>query len=343
MMNKSPLFFFLILFVLAGNCRQVSGQEYGLLWYNVENLFDTRNDSLIQDDEFTPSGDRHWTAERLQVKLQNTAKAIAGVSGWKLPAVIGLCEVENGFLLDSLVQEIPLKPASYRIIHKNSPDHRGIDVALLYNSRQFFPLTYRYFPLREEDGSVMDTREILWVKGVIGADTLHLFMNHWPSRYGGLLETRPLRKRAAALLKAKVDSILSVAPSAKIVMMGDFNDQPNDESLSQVLSAKFPAEQPEQYVLYNLSMPWQQSHEGTIKYRAEWMVFDQIIVSGALLFGSKGLVCSPEMASIGKAPFLFEPDERYGGIRLYRTYLGYKYRPGFSDHLPVMLKLSVVR
>lgn len=320
---------------------QNNHEEFSVLFYNVENLFDCRNDSLTNDDEFTPQGERHWTKQRFENKIQHTAKAIIGSSGWQQPDLIGICEIENRYVLQRLLNDTPLKTFNYKIIHKESPDHRGIDVALLYNPKTFYPLIYEYFPLINDDGEVLYSREILYVSGVVdGTDTLHVFVNHWPSRYSGVMETRPLRKKAALLLKAKCDSLFLHNIAAKIIIIGDFNDQPLDNSICKHLKAQSVSDSVHNKELYNLSANWIKNESGTLKYKSQWYIFDQIIVSGKLLNCQSGFYTKSNYATMCRLPFLFEKDNVYGGEKLFRTYFGYKYNGGFSDHLPVLLKLG---
>uniref|UniRef100_UPI003217F778 endonuclease/exonuclease/phosphatase family protein n=1 Tax=uncultured Draconibacterium sp. TaxID=1573823 RepID=UPI003217F778 len=336
-------FSFIVLIILLLNARaQQNVSQYSILFYNVENLFDVRNDSLTNDDEFTFEGERHWSYKRLNRKLQNTAKVILGSSGWEAPSLVGLCEIENRFVLEKLLKETPLKSFPYKIIHKESPDFRGIDVALLYNAKQFYPLKYEYYPIVWESGDTIKSREILHVSGIMGGiDALHVFVNHWPSRYSGIMETRELRNRAATLLRIKTDEVLKNNSDSKIVVLGDFNDQPNDESIKTYLQAKRVPSEPESSGLYNLSIDWEQLGYGSLKYQSQWFIFDQIIVSAALLSSKEGLYTQPEWASICKLPFIFEIDEKYGGLKPKRTFNGFKYNGGFSDHFPVLLRLQV--
>ncbi|WP_167605018.1 endonuclease/exonuclease/phosphatase family protein [Maribellus sediminis] len=338
-MMRNKLIFILFIF-LYFELHAQNENGFSVVFYNVENLFDWKDDPATEDDEFTPEGARHWTYNRFEQRIKNTAKVLINTNGWDTPALVGLCEVENREVLERLNNETPLKRTGYKIIHKESPDPRGIDVALLYNPDVFYPIGYDYFPLRNDDGSVRQTREILYVSGILaGLDTLHVFINHWPSRYSGLLETRPWRNKAATLLREKVDSILMVHQHAKIVIMGDFNDQPEDESIQRHLKAGELTAPPKPRKLYNLSLGWAAPDVGTLKYQSQWNTFDQIIVSGALL-GAKGIYTKPGWATIIDNAFLFEQDERYGGRKLKRTYIGYTYNGGFSDHLPVKLKLG---
>jgi len=320
---------------------QTKSDELSILFYNVENLFDTEDNPLTNDEEFTPDGGRHWNYKKKKRKLLNLSKAILSASSWDLPTVIALCEVENGEVLNELVNFTPLKAYSYNIIHKESPDHRGIDVAFLYDSKKFYPLSYDHYPLKNKYGSVKHTREILYVSGILNqSDTIHFFVNHWPSRYGGLLETKPERKLAAKMLKQKVDELQLDFVAPKILILGDFNDQPYDESLERVLFAEKVASKVSKTKLYNLSFDWVVEKKGTLKYQSQWSVYDQIIVSGSLLNAPTGYFTRPEYATIIDHPFLLENDEKYGGQKPKRTYYGFKYKGGFSDHLPVLLKLE---
>lgn len=331
---RSNLIIIFLFFLFIESPGQDS-ESVSVLFYNTENLFDWENDTTVNDDEYTPEGERHWTYQRFQHKIQQISKAILAASGWNTPVVIGLCEIENRDVLEQLVEKTALKSYPFRIIHKDSPDPRGIDVAMLYNADLFNPVTYDYFPLLNEDGSVHHTREVLYVKGTMDAsDTLHFFFNHWPSRYSGLLETKEWRNKAATLLKQKTDSLFSIDSNIKIIVMGDFNDQPSDESIQQLLSSETGR-------LHNLSSAWGLTGNGTIKYQAQWFVFDQIIVSDGLRNANNGVTTKAEEAKITREKFLIEPDERYGGEKPNRTYNGFQYQGGFADHLPVKLMLEI--
>lgn len=338
---KTSLSFIISVFLFLNISAQQNSNEFSILFYNVENMFDVKNDSLTNDDEFTPEGERHWTKRRLNKKLLNTSKVILSASGWSAPTLVALCEIENRYVLERLRKDSPLKSIPYKVIHKESPDSRGIDVALLYNDEQFYPLEYEYYPLTDKNGSIRNSREILYVSGIVGGvDTLHVFVNHWPSRYSGVMETRELRNGAARLLRQKIDLLFTKNTNSKIVVLGDFNDQPSDDSLVKYLRAKTNGDNLLSSELYNLSNEWLQLDYGTLKYQSQWFVFDQIIVSGGLLNTRKGIYAKQEWASICNLPFLSERDAKYGGEKPLRTYVGYKYNGGFSDHFPVLLKFQ---
>ncbi len=319
---------------------QQNTSEFSILFYNVENLFDVQNNSETEDDSFTPEGDMHWTNKRLTAKLLNLSKAILSASEWSVPDVVVFAEIENRQVLEKLVNNTPLGTYHYKIIHKESPDHRGIDVGLIYNSANFSPIEYNYYPL-EINNKVLETRELLYVSGICnGTDTLHIFGNHWPSRYSGLLETKDLRKAAASLLKEKVDELNMKYKSPKIVILGDFNDNPEDETLSVVLQAGKVESTIADEKLYNLFFDFKRDNQGSLKFQSQWFVFDQVIVSGSLISNNSGLYVRPENAKILALPFLLEDDKKFGGKKPFRTYYGFSYNGGFSDHLPVLLRLN---
>lgn len=318
-------------------------ERFRVMFYNVENLFDVYNDSLILDEEFLPEGEKRWDKERYYTKLNNIYRVVISCGEWDPPAVVGLCEVENRKVLEDLVHQTPLKKFDYRIVHFDSPDARGIDVALIYRNDLFrpdtaCPLGVR-FPFDPEDR----TRDILYVRGTLGdRQEVHFFVNHWPSRYGGYEATRPKRQQAAQALRAAIDSILVVDPAAGIVAMGDFNDGPFDESMQKYLMAGTDTTALPSTGLVNLTARHAAAgRSGTLKYKENWDVFDQLVVSGNLMMKDAPLCITDEGARIHTPDFLLEEDETYLGVKPYRTYLGMKYNNGFSDHLPVFLDLKI--
>jgi len=333
------IFLIFINFINFSFSQQNQG-ESSVLFYNVENLFDVKDDPKTDDDNFTPGGEMHWTNTRLNEKLLKISKVILNASGWNVPDLMVLVEIENRYVLERLIDQPLLKSYPYKIIHKESPDHRGIDVGFIYNSEHFFPLEYKYLPL-EENNILLNTREVLYVAGILnGTDTIHIFGNHWPSRYSGLLETKSMRKAAAAILRNKVDELNDKYILPKIIIVGDFNDNPEDETMSVILRAE-KLEQPLiEERLYNLFYDVNYSKTGTLKYQSQWFIFDQIIVSGSLLSAGSGLYTKPENAKIAALPFLLEEDRKFGGEKPFRTYSGFSYNAGFSDHLPVILWLN---
>lgn len=317
---------------------------YRIMFYNVENLFDTEDDPKTNDEEFTPNGVRAWNDSRLRTKLNNIYKVITAVGTWDYPIIVGLSEIENRKCLDMLLERTPLSKQNYRIIHYESPDRRGIDVAMLYRHDLFSPFAKKRIPIIwSKNIGTGTTRDILLVSGVTKTkDTLHVFVNHWPSRWGGQMETEEKRMYLASIIKHHCDSIIKNQFNANIIVMGDLNDYPTDKSLMNTLKAQTKFDNAENDKLYNLSWYLQEiKHLGTHKYDGQWGILDQIIVSGALLNKSNNVYTTTEDTHIFKEAFLLELDDKYPGDKLNRTYVGYKYNGGYSDHLPVYLDLKI--
>ena len=321
---------------------KIKSQSVSVVFWNVENLYDPYDDSTTLDDEFTSLGAKHWNWERFSRKLNHVAKTILAAGKWAAPAVIGLCEVENRYVLNKLIYETPLKPWKYKIIHHESPDQRGVDVALLFRPELFKVLSERTFRIRFPFDSMVQTREILMVKGVFyNRDTISLFVNHWPSRRGGYIQSQPRRNHVALVLRKVIDSIQFANPVANILVMGDFNDEPENESLKEVLKANTIPDTVNATTLVNLMGLRNKNHtEGTLKYRDQWSTFDQFIISGALVNGESGLQAVPDNVKIVKMSFLLNEDKAYFGEKLNRTYSGPRYQGGFSDHLPIQLIIN---
>jgi len=313
---------------------------YTFMFYNVENLFDCEDDSLTNDDEFTPEGDRRWNWNRLYDKADRLSKVILAAGKWNPPVFVGLCEIENLSVLELLTRQTSLENYQYKIVHKDSPDERGIDVAFIYRSDLFRPFDYQAINLIDPADKTFKTRDMLRVSGVLnGCDTLHFFINHWPSRYGGIMETMEYRRMAAETLKNEVKKLLTKYPAAKVICTGDFNDTPKDESLYRVLEAKMTDNPAESGELINLSYNWMSEEIQTLKNQYSWQVFDQWIVSDYFLTSSN---CVQFLGSeIFKAGFLLEPDSKFRGVKPKRTYNGFKYQEGFSDHLPILLRINM--
>jgi len=314
-----------------------------IMFYNVENLFDIKDDSLKADEEYISGGMRGWTFNRMIQKEKNLSKVIMSAGGWEMPEIIGMCEVENRYVLNLLLKETPLEKFGYKIIHRESPDPRGIDVAMLYRPEKFKPVFVHQISVRFPFDTAARTRDILYVKGVVlNADTLHLFVNHWPSRFGGYTQTVQKRNYVAGLLRSKIDSLIVKSPSAKIVIMGDFNDEPSDESVAKYLKAGSDSVNIDRGSLYNMmtgaGTSW---NRGTIKSREVWNTIDQFIVSEPLLHASKGLFTTPHSVYIFDMPFLLQDDEAWFGKKPFRTFYGFKYIGGYSDHLPILLDLKI--
>jgi len=265
---------------------------------------------------------------------------ILAAGKWNPPVFVGLCEIENLKVLELLTGLAPLSNYHYKIIQKDSPDERGIDVALIYRPEIFHPFNYRAIPVVDPLDQSFKTRDILLVSGIInGCDTLHIFVNHWPSRYGGIMETQKYRMLAAEILKENIQTLKQIYSHPKIICMGDFNDSPKDVSLLKGLEAKEINNPDVSGEMINLSSAWMKSPIKTIKSQYTWEVFDQWIVSDYFLEKTECLDFSD--AAIFDAGFLLEPDTKFGGVKPKRTYVGFKYQEGFSDHLPVLLRVLI--
>ena len=299
---------------------------FRIFFYNTENFFDTIDDPKTEDNEFLPGSKRHWTQKRYYNKLNNIYRVFIS-AGIQPPSLIGLCEIENNNILNDLTQKTPLLKFNYRYLHHDSPDPRGIDVALLYRPDQFKPLQTQYIKIIFPFDTARKTREILYVKGIaFKSDTLHVFVNHWPSRARGQVESIPYREQTARILRHKVDSLSRLNAKNKIIIIGDFNDEPDDLSVSNDLGALKISNTVKESALYNLSAGWLKNVQniGTIKFKGKWQIFDQIIVSGTLIKSStKGLICGINAAKIYVADFLLKDDRVYSGKTLFKTYTGF--------------------
>lgn len=336
--TKSVLLTILFFALSSYLSAQSNTSAYRVMFYNVENLFDTLDDPDKNDEEFLPQGDRYWNDRKLNLKLNRIFQVVMALGEGNHPVVIGLCEVENLNVLELLLSRTPLGRMGYKIVHKESPDRRGIDVALLYRSDRFKPLTYEAVPVVDPNNEDFKTRDILHVKGLMATDTIHFFVNHWPSKYGGVVDTEPLRAIAAQTLRLNVDSILLFNNDSKILIMGDLNDSPFDDSVAKHFGAKSDFNNIDTVSLYNLSYPFAKVGKGTNKYQGKWELIDQMIVSGGLLLGN-GLSVSSDAFTIFETDFLLEKDKSHLGLKPFRTYVGFKYNNGFSDHLPVYVDL----
>lgn len=325
---------------LCSFLESIHAQEpFRVMFYNVENLFDTKNDSLKNDEEFLPEATKKWTYYRYKEKLTKIAKVIVASGNENVPDLVGLSEVENDTCLRDLVKYSPLHEAGYRYVMTDSPDARGIDVALLYQRSSFKLLDKVEIPIPHEKLRRSPTRNILYVSGqVLSGDTLDVFVCHMPSRAGGEEKSEPFRMATCYVLKAAVDAVMDVRQNPNILIMGDFNDYPYNRSLTQMLKAAKPKKKVEPRALYNLMYGMK---GGTNRYRGEWGILDQIIVSGTMLQPTNSIRTTPTKAQILRHPFLLEEDDRYGGYIPSRTYIGMRYHGGFSDHLPVCVDLEI--
>ena len=299
---------------------------------NCENLFDTRHDSLKNDVEFLPEGSYHWTPYRYWHKVNPLGQVIVGL-GYEeasgdvlLPDLVALCEVENDSVLFDLTKRSVIRTAGYEYVMTHSPDERGIDVALMYQPFSF-SLIHSWSIRVKRLPDTRPTRDILYVSGrVITGDTLHVFVVHAPSRRGGERESRPYRLQVASQLAEAVDSIYALQSRAKIIVAGDFNDYHDSPALEYLY----------QHHLINISAGARGSHgaKATYRWHGEWRSLDQILLSESMQHQENA-------CRIGDLPFLLEDDEKYGGKKPYRTYLGPRYLGGYSDHLPLVARIRI--
>ncbi len=340
LINKHSLIGILVFIAIYGQAQISKPSDFKVVFYNFENLFDIEDDTAKWDEQFLPEGDKHWTYWKYQTKLQNLSKVITATGGWQDAALVGACEIENAFVLEELTTKSPLKKLNYKFIHKESPDKRGIDVALLYQEKHFTPLFYDHIQIDFPDNPRSKTRDILYVKGLAkDKDTLHIFVNHWPSRWGGQMKTEPKRIFVAQTLRKQIDSLFKHTVNPNIIIMGDFNDAPTDLSVMEHLKTNPPEKIFKDEELYNLLYPLSLTLEGTHPFHGHWAVLDHMIVSSALLNKDNKIYTKLNSAYPFKADFLLENDEKYGGQKTNRSYVGFKYHGGYSDHLPVILDL----
>ena len=294
---------------------------------NCENLFDCQHDSLKNDTEFLPTAGRQWTPRRYWRKLDNIGRAIISSTpdtvSFQLPDLVALVEVENDSVLHDLTRRSLLRHAGYEYVMTCSPDERGLDVALLYQPFSFQMLQHRALRIEPLAG-MRPTRDILYVSGrVMSGDTLHVFVVHAPSRYGGERETRPYRRHVVERLMQSVDSLRTLSPEARILVAGDFNDYAGDASLQYL----------EECALQHVSRSATGHHGARATYRFQglWASLDHI-------FASRSLSTQTDTCYVNDLPFLLEEDPKYGGMKPRRTYNGFRYQRGFSDHLPLVAR-----
>lgn len=347
--SKIPLYKYIYLYIpfcglllslFVASCNRstatnlaANGNEYSIGFYNVENLFDTLDDPTTDDKEFLPSGKNQWTQQRYDKKLTDLSSVISAMGS---PTLLGLCEIENRRVLDDLARHQNLKSVKYAIAHFESPDVRGIDVALFYNKKIFKPLVVKPINIRfpKELDETYLTRDILYVSGNLLGQEVHVFVNHWPSRRGGQEASEARRVFVAQQLRQAVDAVFQQKANANIIIIGDFNDEPDNKSIEETLNASSPDKPTSDNAqqLVNLMLPIKQQGLGSFKYQGNWNVLDQIIISKGLLQGSSGLKTTE--AQVFKNASMTFNHPKYGDLPN-ATYGGERYYGGISDHYPV--------
>ena len=333
--------------VLSISSASAQSKRYTVLFYNVENLFDTIQDPTIYDTEFIPSGVKEWNSTKYYKKLDNLEKLFYSVAqeNKAYPTIIGVSEVENRNVLEDIASMPKLLPAGYQICHYDGPDARGVDVAFFYRPDQF-----KYEGSESIKANIpgarkgFRTRDLLTMWGKIDGEDFFFVVSHWPSRRGGQNSSAFLREGLASQIKGICDSVRQANPATKVVVMGDFNDDPGDKSVSENLGAKLKKNKLQSGDMFN---PFWQMHRdgyGTLVYNDLWNLFDNIVVSDNLANAPEGTLAlwkakkAKYYGNIFKAEFLFQKEGQYKGYPL-RTYVGNNFQNGWSDHLPVFIHI----
>ena len=352
-------FLIVLFFSIQTQSQSKKYKIHTVAFYNFENLYDTVDDIFTNDDEWTPNGAQHWTTEKYQQKLKNLARVLSEIGtpeNSNAPTLIGGAEIENRGVLEDLIKEPKLQSLDLGIIHFDSPDKRGIDVALLYQKKYFRPTSYSNIPLiiykkeipQKEETEVVDdeievkkesknrvfTRDQLLVSGFLENEEIHIIVNHWPSRSGGEKATSLFREAAGKLNRKIIDSLQRINPQAKVLTMGDFNDGPFNKSIKVGLGAKSLKTKVAEFDVFNPFEELANKGLGTIAYRDSWNIFDQIIMTASLVksdFSSFNFW----KAGIFNRPYLIQNSGAYKGYPLRNTLS----EAGFSDHLPVYVYL----
>lgn len=339
-MKKTIYLFFLLLSCLSATAQKKDYKTAVISFYNLENLYDTVDNPITNDEEFLPIGVRNYNTPVYLDKLNKLATVISQI-GKEVnadgPAILGVAEVENDTVLKDLVHHKLLEKRNYKIVHYDSRDIRGVDVGLLYNPKYFTVDASDKLFVQLPGGSkdAYFTRDILWVKGKLDGETVHIYVNHWPSRSGGEQRSAPARQAAAAVCKHHIDSIAKLEPNARIIIMGDLNDDPINASVADVLGAKGKQKDVRPGGLFN---PWTELYRkgiGTLAYQDAWGLFDQIIISQPFLDKEQAGFFFYQQ-HIFQREFMVENKGRYKGYPM-RTWDGNSYRGGYSDHFPTYL------
>jgi hypothetical protein len=331
----------------ANNLMSQEQNSYNILsvaFYNAENLFDFEDDPLTFDDDRTPTGKDVWTEEKYRDKIAKISRVLSEIGievTGSAPAIIGLCEFENLVVLEALTDHPNLSAENYGIIHFDSPDSRGIDVGLLYRKEIFTPVNSQSRRLviyeTENPSKRVYTRDQLVVSGILDGDEIHFIVNHWPSRSGGEAKSSYRREKAAALNRQIIDSLYQINPYSRIISMGHFNDDPTNKSFKKVLKTKDSKENLKFQELYNPMEKMLKEGHGTLAYRDNWNLFDQIFVS-QVLAGTDYSSYQFYRAGIFNKDYLVTPGGQYKGYP-YRSYGYGGYTGGYSDHFPVYIYL----
>ena len=341
--SKLLVVMLLLAFSIASGSAQ---QPCRIVFYNVENLFDPYNDPLTADDAFTPSGSMRWTAARYARKCARIGRVLGDIAApdGEFPTLIGLAEVENRGVVADIAATEPLAGAGYALVHFDSPDERGIDVALLFRPDRFVLEGCQAVRTEVPQLPHFRTRDILTVWGTIDREPFFVVVSHWPSRLGGQQASEFKRLAVGAQIRRLADSVATRCPATKIVIMGDFNDDPTDPSVTDALGAGYEPDETSEGGLFNPFAALFRAGEGTLAYNRVWNLFDQIVVSANLTADTAAGYRLQRDAATGRSGAVFRPDyllqsegDYRGSPR--RTYVGNRYTDGYSDHLPVYINL----
>ncbi|NPD46540.1 endonuclease/exonuclease/phosphatase family protein [Lentimicrobium sp. S6] len=331
-----------MVFSISLTSFESKAQQYEIVaigYYNLENLFDTIDSEGVAEGDFLPNGAKKWNAERYYYKLDQMARVLSEIATDKTPdglAIFGISEIENRFVVEDLVKTDALKDRNYQVVHYNSPDRRGIDVALVYNP-DYFELTNSYSaPFMMADTN-FKSRDQLVVTGLLKGEEVHFQVNHWPSRGGGEKRSRPKRVAAADLSRSLADSLLALNPNAKVMIMGDLNDDPVDISVAKHLKATDDKSKLSEGYFYNPFMTKYKKGIGSLAYRDSWNLFDQIIMTPALVAEDRS-TWTYFKSEIFKKPYMINQEGKYKGYPK-RSFVGNKFQGGYSDHFPVYMYL----
>lgn len=322
-------------------CKGKNFQLSAIGFWNVENLYDTINDRWKNDEEFTPAGTNAWTARRYQVKLDHLADVISRMATDILPdglSILGLCEVENKSVVEDLVNSEKLRQRNYKVVHLEGPDARGVDPSFIYNPVYLKVTKTIAFNVKLATDSSHKTRHILGVSGFFMGEPVLILVNHWPSRRGGELASRPNRQAAAKVVRRISDSVMNVSPKTKIIVMGDFNDDPTSESVKKVIGTVADSKQSPGNLFYNPMENLHQMGIGTLAWQDSWNLFDQVLLSAEWVTGNYEY-WQFYGARVFNKDFLKCDFGKYKGYPL-RTYSGPNYTGGYSDHFPVYVVIA---
>ena len=322
--------------------QSTTSQRVTVAFYNLENLFDTI-DQENNDEEFLPDGANRWTLERYQHKLRNMSHVISLIGG-DGPAIIGVAEIENRGVLEDLIAEESLRDKHYDIVHYDSPDRRGIDCAILYQPEVYKVFASGVRAVEIPNEPWIKTRDVVYASGLLDGEIVHVLVGHWPSRSGGEAVSLHRRMAAAKTMRSVADSLYTLFPGSKVIMMGDFNDDPISPSVREGLGVQNHPEQTKPADYYTPMLQLYNKGMGTLAYRDVWNLFDIIAVNGELIGSNPTtwqLYRDPEttdMAFIFKQPFMIQQSGQYKGYTL-RTFVGGQWQGGYSDHFPVYVYL----